>query len=82
LENTNAENLGICKAPIAAGKATGGRLYDITPGQPDKSILLYRMESDDPGVKMPEVGKTLVHKEGVALVREWISSMPVKECVR
>lgn len=82
LENQNAENLGICKAPVAAGKATGGRLYDVVPGQPDNSILVFRMESEDPGIKMPEVGKNLVHKEGVALVREWISSMEQKECER
>jgi hypothetical protein len=25
---------------------------------------------------MPELGRNLVHYEGVALIREWISSMP------
>ncbi|MCS6933924.1 MAG: hypothetical protein NZM35_02075 [Chitinophagales bacterium] len=76
LENTNPENLGVCKPPVAAGKATGGRLYGIVPGKPDASIMVHRMESEDPGVKMPEVGKNLVHTEGVALIREWITSMP------
>ena len=27
---------------------------------------------------MPELGKRLVHEEGVALVREWIAAMPDK----
>jgi hypothetical protein len=26
---------------------------------------------------MPELGKRLVHDEGVALIREWIAAMPV-----
>ena len=25
---------------------------------------------------MPELGKRLVHEEGVALIREWIAAMP------
>ena len=73
--NTPAE-LGVNKAPIAAGRGTGNRLYGIVPGQADASILLYRMESDDPGIRMPEVGRQLVHQEGIDLIREWIESMP------
>ena len=26
--------LGFCKQPVAAGKGTGNRLFDIAPGQP------------------------------------------------
>lgn len=67
--------LGIGKAPVAAGKGSGGRRYSIVPGQPDESILVYRIESTDPGVMMPEMGRRLVHEEGVALIREWIQSL-------
>jgi hypothetical protein len=44
------------------------------PGQPDDSILVYRMSSLDPGAMMPEVGRATVHAEGVALVRDWIKA--------
>ena len=67
--------LGIGKAPIAAGKGSGGRLYSIVPGKPDESILQYRIESVHPGIMMPEVGRKLVHQEGVELVRQWIREM-------
>jgi uncharacterized repeat protein (TIGR03806 family) len=67
--------LGIGKAPIAAGKGSGGRLFGIVPGKPDESILQYRIESTHPGIMMPEVGRKLVHEEGVELVRKWISEM-------
>jgi uncharacterized repeat protein (TIGR03806 family) len=67
---------GIYKPPVAAGIGSGGRLYDIIPGQPDQSIMMYRIASTHPGVMMPELGKRLVHEEGVALVREWIAAMP------
>ncbi|HNP19453.1 MAG TPA: SO2930 family diheme c-type cytochrome [Fulvivirga sp.] len=67
--------MGIFKAPIAAGKGTGGLLYDIVPGHPDQSILLYRMQSVDPAIMMPEIGKSIVHKEGVKLIADWISTL-------
>ncbi|MFT3755040.1 MAG: SO2930 family diheme c-type cytochrome [Pseudoxanthomonas sp.] len=66
--------LGVCKQPVAAGKGTGGHLYDILPGNADGSVLVFRMESDDPGVMMPELGRSIAHREGVALVREWIDA--------
>ena len=67
--------LGIRKPPIAAGRASGDQLYDIVPGKPDESILLDRLISNDPGIKMPEIGRNSVHEEGVALVRQWIEEM-------
>jgi uncharacterized repeat protein (TIGR03806 family) len=67
--------MGICKSPIAAGKGTGDRSFDIVPGKPDASILLYRIESTDPSVMMPEVGRTLADKEAAAMIRAWIGTM-------
>lgn len=64
--------IGIMKPPVAAGRGSGGLHFDIVPGKPDKSILLYRLESTDPGVMMPELPRRLVDEEGVELIREWI----------
>jgi uncharacterized repeat protein (TIGR03806 family) len=68
-------HLGRCKLPIAAGMGTGDRRSDIVPGQPDASIMPYRMASDDPSVMMPELGRSVVHDEGVQLIRDWIAAM-------
>lgn len=67
---------GIYKRPVAAGRGSGGHDFAIAPGKPEASIMIHRMGSTEPGVAMPEVGRSLVHEEGVALIREWISSMP------
>ncbi|MBX2897256.1 MAG: hypothetical protein KF763_17545 [Cyclobacteriaceae bacterium] len=72
---TNPARLGIGKAPVAAGKGSGGLLYGIVPGNPDASILQYRIESIHPGVMMPELGRSITHTEGVALVRQWIEGL-------
>lgn len=68
-------HLGLCKPPVAAGAGTGGRSHDIAPGQPDDSIMLYRLSSAEPGIMMPELGRSSVHREGAALIREWIAAM-------
>jgi uncharacterized repeat protein (TIGR03806 family) len=75
---TDAARMGVWKTPIAAGRGTGGRSYDIVPGRPDASILMYRLESTEPGVMMPELSRRLIHQEGVALIREWIAQMPAE----
>jgi uncharacterized repeat protein (TIGR03806 family) len=66
---------GINKPPVAAGKGSGGRKVDIKPGDANASILWYRMQTQDPGERMPELGRSLAHKEGVALIKEWIDQM-------
>jgi uncharacterized repeat protein (TIGR03806 family) len=71
----NPTSYGIYKAPVAAGRGSGGREFDIVPGQPDQSIFTYRIASTDAGIMMPELGKRLVHQEGLALIREWIASL-------
>lgn len=67
---------GICKPPVAVGRGSGDRPYDIWPGRPDESILLYRMQHTDPAIAMPELGRSTVHEEAIALVAEWIEEMP------
>jgi len=68
---------GVRKRPVAAGRASAGLLFAIDPGHPDRSILLHRLQSTDPSVMMPELGRTLVHTEGVDLVSRWIAAMDV-----
>lgn len=71
----NPAEYGVGKTPIAAGKGSGGFKYDIVKGNADESILVFRMESDAPGIMMPELGRKMVHKEGLALVKDWINEM-------
>ena len=71
--------LGIYKTPVASGKGSGGYSYGILPGHSDRSIMVYRMLSKDPGAMMPETGRSLLHQEGIKLIREWIDAMSTNE---
>ncbi len=75
LSDKNPESWGVMKSPVAAGRASGDNLYDIVPGKPDESILVYRMTENDPEIRMPELGRSVQHKEAVELIRQWITAM-------
>lgn len=76
LTQTTPVDYGVCKPPVAAGRGSGGRAFGIVPGQPDASILVFRIESTEADIKMPELGRNLVDAEGLALIREWIAQLP------
>lgn len=66
---------GVNKRPVAAGRGSAGFEFAIDPGHPERSILLHRLRSTDPGVMMPEIGRQLVDERGAALIEEWIGRM-------
>ncbi|WP_313807237.1 hypothetical protein [Flavobacterium sp.] len=47
----------------------------VTPGNKEKSMLYYRINTDNETYRMPLHGRTLIHTEGVALMEQWINSL-------
>ena len=80
--DSKSVEMGHCKAPVAAGFATGGNLFDVTPGYADKSILMFRTGHNHLAVKMPQLGRSVVHREGNALLKRWINEMEKVNCKR
>jgi len=65
-------NIGLC---VLADEPISASLQKIiTPGNFNKSIMHYRMSTNDESIRMPMFGRTMVHEEAVALLQEWISS--------
>lgn len=72
---TDPVKWGVMKRPVAAGRGAGDLEFDIVPGDPDHSILAYRMASLEGGVSMPEVGRSSLDPAGIDVVRRWIAEM-------
>jgi uncharacterized repeat protein (TIGR03806 family) len=72
---TDLAHQGLCKSPNSAG-FVGALRFDLIPGDPDDSILIYRLESTAPKISMPALSRDLVHREGVQVLRQWITSIP------
>ncbi|MEO8660970.1 MAG: SO2930 family diheme c-type cytochrome [Bryobacteraceae bacterium] len=66
--------LGFCKVPVAAGHGAGDLRFDLVHGDPAASILIRRLNSVEPKVMMPELGRSTIHREGLALLTEWVAA--------
>lgn len=66
---------GICKKPVAAGRGSGGKRFDLIPRDADGSILPFRVASVEAGVKMPPIARSLAHGEAVNLMTEWVDTV-------
>ena len=75
----SAVKLGIGKHPTAAGRGAGQLQLVIVPGEPEASIMAFRMASGEAGIAMPELGRALIDEEGVDLIGAWIEAMPPVE---
>jgi uncharacterized repeat protein (TIGR03806 family) len=83
LEHSNGDafHLGVCKRPGSAGTGTGGFAFDIVPGDPDTSVLYFRMHTTMMGAMMPLLGRSLLHARGAELLHAWIAAMPANNCM-
>jgi parallel beta-helix repeat protein len=66
---------GICKTPTAAGAGSDGRPHDIQPGRSDKSIMPFRVGSNDVESQMPPIARSIVHKEALQLLENWVNNV-------
>jgi len=42
---------------------------------PERSMMHFRLASTAVNARMPLLGRTVVHEEGLALITEWIESI-------
>ena len=70
--NTDTYTLGICLPPLFQ---VPDNPYVIHAGDADHSELIYRLNTNEGSEMMPIIGRTLIHDEGVQLVKDWINNM-------
>ena len=68
------EETGALNTRPLIGLPGGSDVRVIAPGDPDRSEIVRRMEIRGPN-QMPLIGSHQVDEKGVALIREWISSL-------
>ncbi|MBL0014074.1 MAG: hypothetical protein IPP30_10265 [Flavobacterium sp.] len=71
--NTDPYTFGICLPPLFN---IPDNPYVITSGDADHSELMYRINTNEGSEMMPIIGRTIIHEEGVQLIREYINSLP------
>jgi uncharacterized repeat protein (TIGR03806 family) len=71
--NTDMHLFGVCLTPLFN---IPDNPYVINAGDADHSELIYRLNSNEGAEMMPIIGRTIVHEEGVQLMRDYINSLP------
>ena len=72
-ETGDLKNMGVCVAPDEHLDAD--LKYIIMPQRTDASVMYYRLNTTDASVRMPLLGRSIIHVEGVELMKEWINSL-------
>lgn len=72
-ETTDPENLGVCVTPD--DPLLPQHTHIVSRGSVGRSLLHYRMAATDEAVRMPLLGRTIVHDEALALLTEWINGL-------
>jgi uncharacterized repeat protein (TIGR03806 family) len=72
-ETANPVNMGVCVEP----EEDLGPPYThiISAGNVDKSVITLRLSSTDQTVRMPLLGRTVVHEEAVQMIADYINSL-------
>ena len=67
-------NIGVCVEPDT-DIAGAGLSHIVVPETTARSVLHYRISATEESVRMPLLGRTLVHEEGKQLIEDWINSL-------
>ena len=70
--NTNMNTFGACMVPFSQ---TQSGSFVIYTGRASLSEIVLRMNTNQESIKMPLIGRTTIHNEGLQLVTDWINSM-------
>lgn len=74
---SDPEQLGLCVVPNIdiSGFIGVPVTHIVKPGDPTSSNMYQRIKSDQENIRMPMMGRSLVHEEAVNLTEQWINSL-------
>jgi uncharacterized repeat protein (TIGR03806 family) len=73
--DNNQTNMGVCVNTQDMQDFPPALSKIVTPGNINRSMLYYRLNTEDESFRMPLHGRTIIHTEGVALIETWINSL-------
>jgi uncharacterized repeat protein (TIGR03806 family) len=74
-ENGNPANMGVCVDTEDMQDFPPALSKIVTPGNINRSMIYYRLNTVDEAVRMPLHGRSIIHDEGIVLIEAWINSL-------
>ena len=53
----------------------------VTPGNINRSMMYYRLNTTNETYRMPLHGRTIIHEEGLNLIGQWIKSLQPSQAI-
>ena len=72
-ETMLSENMGVCVEPDEF--ISSALTHLIAPSNTERSVLFYRLQSTQQNERMPLLGRSIVHTEGVQLIEDYINTL-------
>ena len=76
--NLKLDEMGIVDVRPAHGTFSTPDARILAPGDPQRSVLLYRIATLGPG-RMPRLGSTVVDEQGLQLIYDWIRRLDSRD---
>lgn len=73
--NNNLINMGVCVDTQDMQNFESALSKLVTPGNIERSMLYFRLNTIDETYRMPLHGRAIIHQEGIELVEDWINSL-------
>ena len=74
-ETSNLSNMGVCVNTQDMADFPPALSKIVNPNNINRSMMYYRLNTDNESYRMPLIGRTEIHAEGVALIEQWINSL-------
>lgn len=74
--NSNGRtNMGVCLDTQDMADFPESLSKIINPSNLNRSMLYYRLNTEEEGYRMPLLGRSIIHEEGLNLIRDYINSL-------
>ncbi len=74
-ETTDLANMGVCVETQDMSDFPPALNRIVNPTNFNRSMLHYRLNTDNESYRMPLLGRSKIHTEGVELIEQWINSL-------
>ena len=74
-ETTDLANMGVCVETQDMADFPPALSKIVNPNNFNRSMLHYRLNTDNESYRMPLLGRSEIHTEAVALIEQWINSL-------
>lgn len=74
-ETTDLVNMGVCVDTQDMADFPSALSKIVNPGNINRSMMYYRLNTENESYRMPLLGRSIIHQEGIELIQEWINSL-------